>query len=307
MPYTQDPAVAKARASLGQQPATENDDMLAGAARSARRGLNEEIFGTAPKAREADGGLDLRRVSDVSVGGDNGIGSMISDARTQIALEYPTIAKQQKNWNIGYSPEQKYPTAYLEFYPEHEEYSPTPGTVYQEIYPRLAKEADVPTLKNMLAGDALHWFGGVNGAGAPNDEMFYALKKRFQGTRTPDQTASDQRTFKKMADQGDTRPWDTWQDEHRTDAYLRGYLFPDKDDNWRKSGTYTPEQMAILGQMKAYLSGKGYHQPESTPKAQMADDSNYAAHVRRIDELEAKIRQMDREASNWDPERRYHR
>jgi hypothetical protein len=43
-------------------------------------------------------------------------------------------------------------------------------------------------------------------------------------------------------------------DVSRTDAYLRGYLTPDANDEWRKQGVYTPEQTKILDEMKGYLT-----------------------------------------------------
>jgi hypothetical protein len=84
---------------------------------------------------------------------------------------------------------------------------------------------------------------------------FYEMKQRLLSTLTPEQLAVDQRAFQrdKARNPNDERSFGEWMETSRGDAYIRGYITPDANDEWRKQGVYTPEQQAILEEMRGYL------------------------------------------------------
>lgn len=131
----------------------------------------------------------------------------------------------------------------LEYYPKDELYNPTRGRRTIELFnPALAGAP----LNDALAGDMLHGMPEI-------DPTFRAMRSEFYRTLTPEQLAFDRRSFEEDHAQGDT--FESWMDRSRLDAYIRGYLFPDQNDEWRKSGVYTPAQQQLLERMRSYLRG----------------------------------------------------
>ncbi len=65
-----------------------------------------------------------------------------------------------------------------------------------------------------------------------------------------------------MANNPDAMPFDKWMQMNRGDAYIRGYITPDQNDEWRKNNVYTDKQKVLLETMKAYLQGNYKPQPK---------------------------------------------
>lgn len=164
------------------------------------------------------------------------------DLLAEIARQYPAIGRHRFTLRRGQGPGQ------LEFFPAWEERNPTPGEHTIEIRnPALTGQA----LQDAIAGDALHLLGAVDPrTGKAVDPAFRALKEQFLGTLTPEQVAVDRRVY---GESGDPRPFEQWMERSRGDAYLRGYLFPDAADEWRRQGVYTPEQQGLLERIRRYL------------------------------------------------------
>ncbi len=169
-----------------------------------------------------------------------------------IAKEWPTLGKHLDKFVVQYGKSDAGDDRQLEFYPPWETDNPNPGRPTIEIYRTdLGKEGT----KSAIAGDALHYLGAVDPAtNKPVDEKFVALKQQLRDSLTPKQIALDQRVH---AEEGDGRSFEDWMNQSRTDAYIRGYLTPDKADEWRRQGTYTPDQTKILDAMRAHLEGSG--------------------------------------------------
>lgn len=175
----------------------------------------------------------------------------LSHLKDEIAREYPRLAPVLKEAIVRRS--DRHANAgpgHLEFFPAWEQHNPYPGKVAIEVYD---KELQGEWLKSAVAGDMLHHFGGTDEKGQPNDPHFFDLKQAFFKTITPDQLAIDERAYKRAKAFGDHRSFEEWMDASRIDAYIRGYLFPDKNDEWRKSDTYSEKQKEILEQMRSYL------------------------------------------------------
>lgn len=129
----------------------------------------------------------------------------------------------------------------LEYYPPDELYNPRPGRNTIELFnPALQGAA----LESALAGDMLHGLPSV-------DPVFAAQRAEFNRSITPEQEAFDRRAYADGRESHDT--FESWMDRSQLDAYIRGYLFPDHNDEWRKQGVYTERQKAILKNMGQLL------------------------------------------------------
>ena len=131
------------------------------------------------------------------------------------------------------------------------------------IMNREALGQQVGDIDNFLKGEALHYLADV-------DPHFSGLREEYAKSLTSGQKAVDKRAYdraKKMY--GEKRSFKDWFDRSRLDAHVRGFLYADKDDEWR--GSYTEEQLGILRQMKDYLaSGETQDNPEEMRSSQPA-------------------------------------
>lgn len=142
---------------------------------------------------------------------------------------------------------------YLEFYPPWEAHNPHPGRSTIEVFD---KSLSGKALEDSIAGDALHLLGAKDPrTEQPVDPHFYELKQRLLSTLTPDQLKVDMRTFREEQARNpeEGRTFAEWMETSRGDAYIRGWITPDKNDEWRRQGVYTDEQKAILEDMRGYL------------------------------------------------------
>lgn len=135
----------------------------------------------------------------------------------------------------NYAPEKR-SEGYLEFFPPDELFNPEPGKPVIEVYDTGGHD-----LETMMLGDMLHYLPAI-------DPKFAEYRDRFRESITPEQEAVDRRAYERM---GDKRPYDKWFDVSRLDAYLRGFLAPDKNNEW--ADAYTPEQRELLGEMERHL------------------------------------------------------
>ena len=109
-----------------------------------------------------------------------------------------------------------------------------------------------PNLQRRLLGDMLHNL-------PETDEKFSEMKQGFIKSMTPKQIALDKKVYKIATmpkgssehSYGEERSYEDWFDRSRSDAHIRGYIAPDKDDEWKD--TYTDDQEIILNNMIRYL------------------------------------------------------
>lgn len=185
----------------------------------------------------------------------------VAEARKQIALEYPVLGRAQANAKIQYLPQGKYGGG-LEYYPAHEGENPNPGVITQEVYDSLLKQPQEgpSSLKNALAADMLHYTGGYDANGNPNDPTYMGLQKAFEQTYTDRDKAANDRAWERTKAEGS---WngskEDWFATSRTPAYIRGALFNQwqNDDGTPYIGD-TPEQQRVLNSIKAYITGKAF-------------------------------------------------
>ena len=133
----------------------------------------------------------------------------------------------------------------LEYWPAQEPGTPdfpnpSPGKITLEIYNNELRQ-NPQLLENAIYGDLLH--------GLRNDKTFDLLRHEFKSGFMPETIDFEKRNgFDEM-------------DDSRLDAYIRGALAPDKNNefmlNQEKSGNvYSDKQMRILEIMKKYLGSK---------------------------------------------------
>lgn len=172
--------------------------------------------------------------------------------RRRVGAQYPALAPHVNAMALQWgTPETGANRGHLEFYPPWESDNPNKGQSTLEFYdPQMQGNA----LQSAIAGDSLHLVGAVDPrTNRAVDPQWLAMKRALVGSLTPQQLAVDQRAYEMDKQRGETRPFDDWMQDSRADAYIRGYITPDAADEWRKKGTYTPDQSNLLTAMKQYL------------------------------------------------------
>jgi hypothetical protein len=144
----------------------------------------------------------------------------------------------------------------IEFYSPDEPESPQPGRPTIEVF-----DADLKgkALETAIMGDMLHHLPSV-------DQTFAGMREQLRSTLTPEQLAIDQKAYEKSkAEYGEDRPFEDWMHISRLDAYVRGRLAPDKNDEWKDA--YTPEQKTLIDGMGEYLKkGPATEATERAPR-----------------------------------------
>src|SRR3990167_2492932 len=154
-----------------------------------------------------------------------------TNAMGSVNKKYPVIGKHNIGVTQGSGP------YYSEFYPAWEEDNKWNGRPTIELQDK-AKGLSTQLTESLLAGESLHHLGGVNPqTGEPVDPYWNQFRNAFKNTLTPQQDSVDRKAYLQDVKTGDTRGYDQWHDVSRLDAYLRGYLFPDENNEWR--GSYT--------------------------------------------------------------------
>ena len=140
----------------------------------------------------------------------------------------------------------------IEFYSPDEKYNPNPGTPTLEVF---SKDLKGEELKKAIFGDMLHYLPEV-------DPVFSQVRDSFIGSLTPDQLAVDRAAYEKAKkENNEKRSFEDWFKISRQDAYLRGFLAPDRNNEW--ADAYTPEQTAVLQGLQQYLKQPVVTEPVS--------------------------------------------
>ena len=135
----------------------------------------------------------------------------------------------------------------VEFLGPDEPQNPTPGIPTIAILDKKRFEASFGEggRESAILGEKLHFLPEV-------DVEFAKMRRDFEKTLTPEQLAVDERVYQEVVDAGrENRSFEQWFEVSRLDAYLRGFIAPDKADEWRRQKVYTPEQVELLEKAKA--------------------------------------------------------
>ena len=139
----------------------------------------------------------------------------------------------------------------IEFYPPDERDNPNKGRptmviLNKQNWDKMTKEEQ----DRAIVGEKLHYMPKV-------DKKFSEMRKGFEGMMTDEQWDFEKKHYDKLVKEGkESRPFKQWWEVSRLDAYIRGYLAPDRNDEWRKSGAYTGKQKIHLEEMKKYINGE---------------------------------------------------
>lgn len=163
--------------------------------------------------------------------------------------KYQALAKHRDMFGLMVSPDPG-DGRQLEYYPPWEDMNPLPGKATVELY-NTGESPEVT--QNLIAGDMLHYMGAIDPrTGQPVDPTYYNLKQQVLRSRTPDQRGIDDRAYQRDLPFYNNPPsQDDWMQFNRGDAYIRGKLTPDAQDNWRDM--YTPDQTRMLEKLRQYL------------------------------------------------------
>lgn len=167
-------------------------------------------------------------------------------AMNEVRSQYPVIGQHEFHLRPGEGP------GHAEVFFPTESYNPAPGLNTIEIRNRDVQGKE---LQSLIAGETLHWIGAIDPrTKEPVDKTFRSFKGQLRESLTKDQLEVDRKEYlRARREDKEHRSFDDWMDQSRTDAYIRGWLFPDKENDWVRSGAYTSEQAALLERMRQYL------------------------------------------------------
>jgi hypothetical protein len=196
-------------------------------------------------------------------------GGMLSDEEDQdwkagmlsdITSEYPRLAKHDWRLMEG-DPSRNVGGGYLEFYSPKQKGNPSPGHPTIEVYPSTTK-LPREEVKKMVYGDMLHYLPEV-------DPEWNSLRSQYAESLTDDQRKTDRMAYQRelarnlrlgepwslpVREGGQMRPYSEFMDMSRLDAHIRGYLAPDRRNEW--AGMYKPHQIDILKRMRGLLGNQ---------------------------------------------------
>ena len=168
---------------------------------------------------------------------------MANEIVQNIYSKYPRL-EQLGDIEIIFSPE-KYEEGkgQLEFYHKGEDLSPDPSKTIIEIFnPDLKDE----WLEKAIVGDMLHGLPG-------KDLEFTDLRNEFKESLNDQQQQQALKMWKNQEAREDHPPrsFEKAFDVSILDAFIRGYVMPDENNEWRNF--YTDDQKQILEEMKGLL------------------------------------------------------
>jgi hypothetical protein len=171
-----------------------------------------------------------------------------------VQTKFPALGRYLKDVVIQTGTNSKGDDRQVETYVPWESENPNKGKItIQPFRPELTSGAN---LTNTVAGELLHYIGGINpSTHQPVDPQYQTLKQAVLQARTPQQQALDQREYNEQRKQGETRPFNDWLNQSRGDEYIMGYVTPDATDEWRKNGFYNaPAMKTAIENIKNYLT-----------------------------------------------------
>lgn len=179
-----------------------------------------------------------------------------------IGDEYKALLPHVPNMSAAWGKQAPDETRKLEFYHPWQDDNPSPGKLTSEVFDRSLK-GDI--LRDSIAGDSLHYLGTKNpDTGKPIDPTYRAMKDKLIGSLTADQKKTDREAYDMdiaeygprglMDDPRTGKPvtFETWFDENRADAYMRGGIFPKNNPGWDEY--LTSQQKKILSDARGYLT-----------------------------------------------------
>jgi hypothetical protein len=158
-----------------------------------------------------------------------------------LSSKYPAI-KQSLDFDIvtgngnGYS----------ETYPAEEDRSHYKGRDTIEVRPKSFDFSD-DEMATSLLGESLHLL-------KKRSPQYQQLHQDFvRSLSQKDLDFAMKRYEYARQKEGEERPFAKWFDNTWSDALVRGYIAPDRNDEFRNGGFYSPENKAVLERMRQFL------------------------------------------------------
>jgi hypothetical protein len=175
-----------------------------------------------------------------------------NDPLQAVGMTYPRLRPYLPNVQVQQGKPSAGDPRQLEFYPPWESENPNPGKITIELLRKFGQSEAA----NAVGGDLLHYIGAVDPrTNKPIDPQYWKMKQQLMAARTPQQQALDRRIYDGEVQRGEKRSFQDWLEQSRLDAYIRGYITPDKTDEWRKHGFYSTDPMReSVEHIKKYLT-----------------------------------------------------
>lgn len=173
------------------------------------------------------------------------------DVLQDVATTYPALAPHVKKAIVVDATPPKGTTNQLETYLPWEDWNPHPGKVTSELYRPYQSKSE---MREALAGDLIHLAGAVDPeTKKPVDPKYFQLKQEVKKARSSEQIKIDYKAYKDDVKNGEDRSFDKWFQDSRGEAYVRGRLFPDKNDEWKNWYEENPKLKAAVDRIGKYL------------------------------------------------------
>jgi len=167
---------------------------------------------------------------------------MANEIVQNIYSKYPRL-EQLGDIEIIFSPEKYNGEDQLEFYHKGEDLGPDPSKTVIEIFnPDLKGE----WLERAIVGDMLHGLPG-------KDSEFTDLRNEFKDSLNDQQQQQAKKMWQaqEARENHPPRSFEKAFDVSILDAFIRGYVMPDENNEWKDF--YTDDQKQILEEMKGLL------------------------------------------------------
>jgi hypothetical protein len=201
---------------------------------------------------ESDSTIPQQSKADTSLIKDQSSVHGYDDVLQDVAETYPALAPHTKKAVVYDAAPPKGNTDQLETYLPWEDWNPHPGKVTSELY---RPYADKKELRDAIAGDLIHLSGAIDPkTNKPVDPDYYELKKQVKLARNQKQKDIDYKAYKEdVKNNEETRSFSKWFHDSRSEAYVRGRLFPDKNDNWKSFYEENPKLRDVVDKIGKYL------------------------------------------------------
>ncbi len=169
----------------------------------------------------------------------------ISGVLGPIMEEYPRLSGY--DWQlIEGDPGNNFGGGSLEFFHPQEKFNPIPTKPTIALFDKGSSPEET---RRMVYGDMMHYLPEV-------DPEFSSLRDDYAGSLTDRQKQIDRMAYQRdvrhsLMQNRRPRSFDDFMDVSRLDAHLRGYLAPDRNNEW--AGSYTPEQIKTFKSIQELL------------------------------------------------------
>ena len=174
------------------------------------------------------------------------------EIKQSVIDKYPALTPHVKDAIIYKADRDKdHPEDQLETYPPWEEYNPNPGKTSIELRRDYKTKSEAT---DAIAGDLIHIAGAIHpDTHEPVDPYYYSLKKEVKKARSTKDISMDYKAYKEEEGDKPSRSFSKWFDESRGEAYVRGRVMPDENDERSHVYKSNPKLKKTIDKISKYL------------------------------------------------------